>query len=77
MSASIKLPFDVEATLTDGIWTCADAEMQELLQRTFPLWKRSGADPNPERTAAEFAVSLFGGAVVSVDPIVFDPTVVY
>ena len=79
MSATIKIA-NVSATLDDktGLWACENKPLEDELNTYLRIISVSGDDPNQARTIAEETVRLLGvGEVVSVDPVSFDPEVIY
>lgn len=52
-------------------------QMVPRLNRQLAWFSPSGADPNPPSTFAEEMAELFGGEVIEVDEVPFDPDVVY
>lgn len=76
MSATIQIgPF--EATIDGWEWTCEDDTLQRLLNTMLDPYGPSGADPNPDLTAAQEAVERLGGKIIRYDPTEYDPGVVY
>lgn len=68
MSATIRLPHGVEATVDGYAWSCADPAILELLNTTLRPGGPGGEDPHPDLTLAREAARRFGGAVVRFDP---------
>ena len=67
MSAKIRLVSGVEATINEYQWACEDAVIEGLLQLMLDPSDPSGADPNPDATAAAAAVETLGGELISFD----------
>lgn len=58
-------------------WTSSDAELAELLNGMLDSVGPSGADPNPDETAARAAAEALGGRFISADPVDSEPGVIY
>lgn len=57
--------FDVQAVLQeDGIWTCENKTLKDLLNAQFQPEDGAEYDPDPMLTAAEYAAEILGGAIV-------------
>ena len=66
-----------EAMIKDYVWVSGDKELINMLNEILPLGGPSGADPNPDGTAAQEAVKVLGGKVLKIVPVEFDPEVIY
>jgi len=66
MSATVKIG-GILATITDYQWSSDNKQLQNLLNAALPETGPSGADPNPDHTAALNAIEAFGGEIVSFD----------
>lgn len=62
MPATIDI-HGIEATVTDGVWSCPQPSIQRLLQAMRDPDGPSGADPNPDLTLAREAAEGLGGTV--------------
>ena len=78
MSATIRLPDGIEATVTDAMqWQCADAETLALLETQLPAVDRGGSDPNPPLTLATAAAEKLGAEITRFDDTECDEGKVY
>jgi hypothetical protein len=66
VSATIRIG-PLEATITDYRWTSADPSLEAALNAMLNPAGPSGADPNPDLTAAQDAVGRLGGVVVAAE----------
>jgi len=70
MSATIRIG-NVEATIKEYVWSCEDAAVEAVLNGMLNPLGPSGADPAPDLHAAQVAVEVLGGEVVSSDEVDF------
>jgi len=70
MSATIRIE-NVEATISEYVWSCEDATLKAVLNGLLDPLGPSGADPAPDLHAAQAAVEALGGEVVSYDEVDF------
>jgi hypothetical protein len=63
MSATIRIGNET-ATVNGGQWSSSNPNLAELLPLMDSPLGPSGADPDPDKTAAEAACSALGGEVV-------------
>ena len=78
MTATIGIA-GIHATIDDGLWTCDDPIMLQLLQG-FTEEQYIGSDPNPDYTSARVAVERIGGKsgkVISFDETEYEEGVIY
>ncbi len=66
MPATIRIG-DTEATIDGYRWTCEDTTLERLLNLMLDPFGPSGADPNPDVTAARRAAVRLGGEVIRED----------
>ena len=72
MAATIKV-LNWTATIDAYQWASANENLARLLNAMLPTWGPSGADPNPDYTAARQAAEVLGGKVVAYDDLIRDP----
>ncbi len=78
MTAKVKLDYQgIEATIDKYRWTSDNKQMARVLNNLLLPQGPPTDDPNPDLTAANEMVRLFGGKVVSFEKSKFDPKVVY
>ena len=66
------------ATIDGYRWTSDDEALVAVLNAMLPEFGPSGADPDPDYTAAQRAVAEMGGEIINAhDPLPFDPDVIY
>lgn len=65
------------AVVKDYHWSSADEALATMLNALLNPNGPSGADPNPDGTAAEEAVKRLGGRIISVDETESEDGVVY
>ena len=68
MTARIRL-LGMEAIIQDRKWVAENRELQSLLSSLLIPLGPSGADPNPDLTAAQEAMRILGGDVVNYDAV--------
>ncbi len=68
MKAVVKFG-DVEATLEEDGWVCADPELEKKLNHFTRNHDPFGYDPCPTHTDAHEAARRFGGEVIHIDPV--------
>lgn len=74
MAASVRFPaIGVTAVINKYRWVCADKAMENLLNAELHWAGPSGADPNPDHTAALTAAKLYGGELVAFDEMTNPP----
>ena len=76
MSAIIRIDL-IEATIADYRWTSKNKVLADMLNAMLDPLGPSGADPNPDGTAAIEAAEMLGAELVSVAPVDFNPRTVY
>lgn len=52
------------ATIDGYKWRSANLPLASLLNARLPIYGASGADPNPDLTAAQEAAKALGGAIL-------------
>ena len=67
MAATIRVG-KFEATVEDLVWTSEYPDFTDMLNSMLSPNGPSGADRNPDLTAAQKAVAFLGGEVVRFDP---------
>ena len=67
----------VKAVIQDYKWSCSNKHLERLLNTQLDPDGPSGADPNPDGTAAQEAATLMGGKVISIEPVEYDENAVY
>lgn len=72
MAATIKV-LNWTATIDAYQWTSTNGALARLLNAMLPTWGPSGADPNPDYTAARQAAEKLSGEVVAYDDLIRDP----
>ena len=78
MAATIDLETGQPTATIDGYeWTSDDKNLAEYLNTMLDPLGPSGADPNPDLTAAQEAVKELGGKVVLFDEVESVPGRVY
>lgn len=65
------------AVIRDYVWHSTDKALETVLNTLLDPLGPSGADPNPDATAAEEAVKRLGGRVISADETESEDGVVY
>ena len=68
MTAIISL-LGMKATIQAYEWVAEEERLKSLLNSLLDPFGPSGADPNPDLTAAQEAMHILGGEVVSYDEI--------
>ena len=76
MAVTVEI-FHTTATIHGYRWTCADPTFEALLNSMLHPLGPSGADPDPDRTAAQAAIDEWGGQIISADELPYDPNVIY
>ncbi len=66
MKALIRIG-EVEATFSEGVWSCEDARLSTELNALLPTGGFSPSDPSPAHTAAAEAARVFHAQIVAVD----------
>ena len=70
MAATIDLGLGLLKATLDGYERSSDDKrFEDLLNTMFNPYGPSGADPNPDLTAAQAAVKELGGKVISFDEV--------
>ena len=69
MAATIRV-YGEDATITDGVWSCPDANVQRLLNAFLPTLFPFGPAgfPEPDNVFAIETAKKLGGAVLSLKP---------
>lgn len=61
----VKVDFSgIIATIEDMAWSCEDKQLEDILNSTLDPLGPSGADPDPNYTAAVDAIERLGGGKV-------------
>lgn len=76
MAAIVEINGD-KAIIRDYKWSSSNRQLAEILNTMLDPLGPSGADPNPDGTAAEEAVRRLGGRVISIDETESEDGVVY
>ena len=66
MSVTIRTIQDM-ATIDGYEWTGDNAQLVDLLNSMLAPYGPSGADPNPDMTAAQAAIDSIGGEIVDIN----------
>lgn len=78
MAATIDLGLGLSKATIDGYeWTSDDKIFEDLLNTMLDPYGPSGADPNPDLTAAQAAVKQIGGKIISFDEVENVPGRIY
>ncbi len=67
----------IDATISGYVWSSEDESLAGMLNAMLPAGGPSGADPNPDGTAAQEAVRILRGELVSVDSLPSETGSVY
>lgn len=76
MSATIQVN-GTKATITDYQWTSSDEDLMKTLNALLDPRGPSGADPNPDLTAAQAAIDRLGGELIRFDEIDTPPGTIH
>ena len=68
MAATVRIGAS-EATIDGYVWTCEDKTLERLLNLMLDPFGPSGADPNPDVTAAHRTAARLGGEVIRQDDV--------
>jgi hypothetical protein len=68
VAATIRIG-DTEATIDGYRWICEDKTLERLLNLMLDPFGPSGADPNPDVTAARRIAARVGGEVMRQDDV--------
>jgi len=67
-----------ETSIEDYVWTSKEASLAGLLNAMLDPLGPSGADPNPDLTAAQAAIKILGGEILDAgEPLPYEPGMVY
>lgn len=67
----------ITAVIEDHVWRCEDSSLLRLLETTISPDGPSGADPNPDLTVAQAAVSAYNGEIIYADDADYEEGMVY
>lgn len=76
MAATVRIG-GATATIDGYEWTTSNPTLKRMLDKLLDPNGPSGADPNPDHTAALAAIDKLGGTLVRFDEAEFDPNVKY
>ena len=77
MAVTIQLPWGVTAVIDGYQWRARDLHVAKMLNALLDPDGPSGADPDPDRTAAQAAIDKLGGKIIQADDPPFEDGTVY
>lgn len=76
MSAKVRI-YGYEASISGLKWTCSNKPLEELLNSMREPLGPSGADPDPDYTAAMRAIEELGGELLEHKPLPSEGDLIY
>jgi hypothetical protein len=77
MAVIVRLASGTTAIIDGYYWTARDPTVAALLNAMLEAAGPSGADPDPDRTAAQRAIAVLGGEILRADDAPFEDGVIY